>query len=343
VSLSKKPSTNIEKTVDGKKTLNNFRSSSNYKTKKIQPTKQPSKPADVKNEAVPENEGSSFKNSKTSNMKNTPPETKVMKSPLAFLNKRHLSIQINLDPKSDFKQSGGIPDIEYTQQWKTETKDNYISRDTIDDLRRSPTHPQKSLKKNQSNFSKFEKKNLNYTQQVFVHDSSLDNIHETSDDNNESVRRHLDFRQKVTIKPRKVSVEENSHPNAVSLKTDRTVREKDKKGQLSKIPLGASKRVQIQNSAPQNKSNDDDLLDVLFNNSGAAKKAEETKERSISNDRSSNKAGSNKSFGSKIYVQKINDHGNGSLQSSINLTSVQLSSYISLNYSGSDSAGNQDT
>lgn len=101
--------------------------------------------------------------------------------------------------------------------------------------------------------------------------------------------------------------------------------------------------MQIQNSAPQNKSNDDDLLDVLFNNSGNGKKAEESKERSISNDRSSNKAGSNRSFGSKIYVHKINDNGNGSLQSSVNLTSVQLSSYISLNYSGSDSAENHDT
>jgi len=61
--------TNLEKPKVYKKKLNDFRSSSTYKTKKIASTKQPSKPADVKNETIPENEGSSFKTSKISNHK----------------------------------------------------------------------------------------------------------------------------------------------------------------------------------------------------------------------------------------------------------------------------------
>lgn len=333
VSVSKK-ATCFEKPIEDKKTLREFRSSSTIRCKKIQSTKQPVKPADVKNEAVPENEGSSFKNSRNSLIKYSPPEHKEPRQNLSFIDRRHLSIQIDLYPRSEMKRSPDLQPESIERNWRTESKDKYINKEKIINLRQSPNKHEKSNTKNKSNQMKFEKKNMNYTEQIVVNDSSLDNIHETSDDNNDSVKRQLKFYPKVPPIQCSVSHEENTHPNVAQLKTDRTSQNKEGLSNKNKIPLALSKRAMIQNSAPQNKSkNEEEFLDVLFSKSNTRRPKEESKERSISNDKSSNKAGSNHSNGSKFIVQRITDSGFGSLQSSIH-----LSSHLSYNLSATDSA-----
>lgn len=96
--------------------------------------------------------------------------------------------------------------------------------------------------------------------------------------------------------------------------------------------------MQIQNSAPHKSKQDDEFLDAIFSKS--KERRDYPNERSVSNDKNSSKGGSNKSTGSKIIVQKINDSAQGSLLSSIHLSSAYLSSHLSFNLSASDSAGN---
>jgi hypothetical protein len=96
--------------------------------------------------------------------------------------------------------------------------------------------------------------------------------------------------------------------------------------------------MQMQNSAPHKSKQDDEFLDTIFSKS--KERRNDPNDKSISNDKNSSKGGSNKSTGSKIIVQKINDSAYGSLQSSIHLSSAYLSSHLSFNLSASDSAGN---
>jgi hypothetical protein len=314
---------------DKKKTLKNFRSSSNYKLKRVQSTRQPMKPKDDRNEAVPENEGSSFKNSKGSLLRTSPPQTKMQKSPLD-LHERHLSIQIDLYPRSDFKQARRLESHRYSQNWRTETKDRFSS-DRIHDLRRASAKDNSRDVKTQ-NYIKFEKANMNYTQQVEVQDPSLEQVLDTSDENgNDNVCRQLNFNPDQMLKVKQASFEENHHPNKLPLKSDRTNLERVR-NKTHRIPLGTSTRAQIQNSAPQTKSNDDTFLDNVFSTDARNRKREESKERSVSNGDTTNRGGSNTS--GKYVVKKIDQSIHGSL-----LSSHLLSSHVSLNYSASDSAG----
>jgi hypothetical protein len=129
----------------------------------------------------------------------------------------------------------------------------------------------------------------------------------------------------------------HSYGSQPALKTERTELEREKRNRTNKIPLGNSKRSQIQNSAPQNKKSDIEFMDTIFSSDDRSKQREEIKDRSISNDRSSNKAGSNWSHNSKIIVQKIDHSVNGSLQSS-----YLSSNFLSFNLSVSESAEHPD-
>lgn len=85
----------------------------------------------------------------------------------------------------------------------------------------------------------------------------------------------------------------HSYGSQQVLKTERTELEREKRNRSNKIPLGNSKRSQIQNSAPQNKKSDQEFYDTIFSTDARNKEKEEVKDRSVSNDKSSNKAGSN--------------------------------------------------
>jgi len=67
------------KNPNNKNFLKNSKSVSNFKVKKIKTTGKLIKPAETKIEAVPENEGSSWKNSKSSLIKPTSSEREVQK------------------------------------------------------------------------------------------------------------------------------------------------------------------------------------------------------------------------------------------------------------------------
>lgn len=229
-------SNKIEKNKNGRKTLNNFRSSSTYKFKKLQSTKQPLKPNDDKMDAMPENEGSSFKKSFISNQKPTPPEAKLMKSPSSYISKRHLSIQIDLYPLSEAKKIESLQRKVPMHSWNTDVKVQKEKSKRIEETKNSKY--EKSQSKNWANYNRLEQKASNYTQQVVVNDSSIENIQCTDDDNQDTVRKHLNFHQSSDEERLEEIDDENTHPNIPPLKTDRTVREESGKSSYNKIPLG---------------------------------------------------------------------------------------------------------
>jgi hypothetical protein len=229
-------SNKIERSKNGRKTLNNFRSSSTYKFKKLQSTKQPLKPNDDKMDAMPENEGSSFKKSFVSNHKNTPQEAKLTKSPSSYISKRHLSIQIDLYPLSEAKKIERLQREALKHSWNTEVKAQKEKSKRIEEMKRSKY--EKSQSKNWANFNRFEQKASNYTQQVVINESSIEKIQYTDDDNQDTVRKHLNFHQSSDEEKMEEMDDENTHPNMPPLKTDRTVREGNGKSSYNKIPLG---------------------------------------------------------------------------------------------------------
>lgn len=108
-SLNKTVQSNFDKNLSTKRSGKSSNLSISGKLIKRKPTKQPSKPADIRIDPNTENEGSSFKSFKTgklTNMRVSPVEAKqIQKSPSSFIERRHLSIQISLISKSDCKRS----------------------------------------------------------------------------------------------------------------------------------------------------------------------------------------------------------------------------------------------
>ena len=258
-----------------------------------------------------------------------------MKSPITYMNRRHLSIQIDLWPHSELKTTDGLHHQVSIHNWRTEVKDDNGSRTRVPHSNEE-TKIHTSLSRNKKHYKKFEQKDSNYIQQVEARDSSVENIQFTDDEKPESVRKHLDFRQNTDLN--REDSDENCHPNMNPLKTDRTVQEGEKLHQYNKIPLGSVRREKVQKSAPRKSKWDDEFMNAIFSNSSKRRDQEENNSRSISNDKNSSKAGSTHSNGSKFVVQKINESARGSLQSSIH-----LSSHMSYNLSASDSAGAMDS
>ena len=152
-SFTKNPQVKVWKKLSQNKSWISINQCTNNLIAKIKSTHQPSKPADERNEAFPEYEGSNFKTSKMSVIKNTPQETKQRKSPLSFIDRRNLSFHQNLKLKSDEKKSVNLELEEDKFYWATESI--YKSRDShkIGDVK-SGEKSQRSIIKNMIKYVK---------------------------------------------------------------------------------------------------------------------------------------------------------------------------------------------
>ena len=120
-----------------------------------------------------QDEGSS-KSSQHSVKKNTPPETKQIKSPLSYLDKRHMNIQFEFATKIEPKLTIGTQTSEYIEQ--------KFDKKWIESLRKSPEKPTFIENKSSSYYA-------TQAQQVIVADCSMDTMNYTSDDNNEELQK----------------------------------------------------------------------------------------------------------------------------------------------------------
>lgn len=312
--------------------LINIVSNSDFRVKKISNTKQPDKPKDIKPDVMTEIEGSSFKGSKASVIKNTPTQSLEKKMPGSRINQRGMSVQINLIfSKSDMKNTKKLSQTDNTEsEFRTEQKQGkYFDRENIDNLRKDPEgKKQKSHRKNKNNFEKFEQNCLVRAREQLDQATDLKRTQTLE----ENLVKRLDFSTNV------INKEENLHPNKVPVKTDRT----EKMEVVQKIPLGEEASAEIQNSAPQQKKDDQVFLDAIFSGEEESNKNLQPKDNSASNGVDSQREGSTNSNGSKFVVKKMENHGE-LLGSSFALSSVMQSSRISNIYSVSESAGMLDS
>lgn len=293
VSFSKKSQQYEGKKMNQNKSWITINPSSTSMISKIKLTSQPWKPVDEKIDTLPEYEGSSFKTSKMSVLKNTPQETKLRKSPLSFIEKRHLSFHHSFIQKSDESELLNLEFQENKHYWVTDTKDKSLNARKIEEAIKSPEKSQRSQIKNKTNILKFEKQQLTKTQQVIINDTSIDNINYNSDENNETVKKQLDFSQNSSLK-KADNNEENIHPNIPPLNINRAISDKSKI-LSNRIPIGNMRLDQIQKSEPQKKSpNDNELIFVQWPIPMTHRKLEEANLGSSSNDKSNKNTKSDK-------------------------------------------------
>ena len=112
-------------------------------------------------------------------IKNTPQETKLIKSPLSYLDKRHKDIQ----QEFNFKPESKPPNITKTSEFVNQKFD----KSWIEILRKSPDKPVNFSSKSPG--SKYNSQ----AQQVIVSDCSIDTINYTSDENSEWLQKQLNY------------------------------------------------------------------------------------------------------------------------------------------------------
>ena len=186
---------------------------------------------------------------------------------------------------------------------------------------------------------RIEKQQMTKTKQVVVNDTSIENINLSSDDNNDSVKKQLDFSRNSMPKQLK-SNDENSHPNIPPLNINRVVLAKSRPS-ANIIPYGNLRKDQMQKSEPQKKSpNNNELLDILCADPMTHRKIEEII-RPFSNDKSS-KTNSDKESIENPTQNKIGEGRSIFLQNSARQSSIHLSSHVDFNLLGSGSTENWD-
>ena len=124
-------------------------------------------------------------------------------------------------------------------------------KDKITGLRTSAEKSKKSQVKNYANISRLG--GLNYFKEntVVTEDNELKKI---NNDNSDNIRKQLDFEMESIENRLFKSDDKELNLNIKPLNTDRTQGDANDKFYAGKAPSNYSEKVEIQNSAPQNKS-----------------------------------------------------------------------------------------
>ena len=258
----------LDRTNDSKRSMKNTtRSISKNKIKKITSTRQPSKPNDVKFEPSIEHEGTSFNSLKTSIKSKLSPSNatqNVKKSPYSYIKGRKFSIQLDLyAAKSDNKKSEDLQWVDFEWRWFTDSKEKSALKDKVTELRRSAEKSKKSQVKNYANMSRFALKNFK--------ENTLASMNKANNETSDNIRKQLDFEMESLENRLLKSDDEELNRNSQALNTDRTQSDANDKLYVGKAPTTYSEKVEIQNSAPQNKSSElsnklkDDKNTLLIN------------------------------------------------------------------------------